>query len=167
MQCDQLELRDSTTPLDHQTVTQLERLWLHDGSMNQPLRLSCVKPGTIISITERISLSVCMVYIFTFTYHSVILVVQAESFHVCWVYVCNSFLSLGPSEDLCFPMIFSTFSHYSLFHMAANMYVLWSFSSSAVSLLGREQFMAVYLSAGKSERGGRESLRLCQPQLGL
>ncbi|MEQ2185347.1 hypothetical protein GOODEAATRI_017293 [Goodea atripinnis] len=38
-------------------------------------------------------------------------------------------------------------SHFSFFHMAANMYVLWSFSSSAVSMLGREQFMAVYLSA--------------------
>ncbi|MGH0144123.1 UNVERIFIED_CONTAM: hypothetical protein FKN15_069160 [Acipenser sinensis] len=58
------------------------------------------------------------------------------------------FTSNPAAKDLCFPMIFSTFSHYSLFHMAANMYVLWSFSSSAVSLLGREQFMAVYLSAG-------------------
>ncbi|MGH0126300.1 UNVERIFIED_CONTAM: hypothetical protein FKN15_029313 [Acipenser sinensis] len=57
------------------------------------------------------------------------------------------FTSNPAAKDLCFPMIFSTFSHYSLFHMAANMYVLWSFSSSAVSLLGREQFMAVYLSA--------------------
>ncbi|KAK1168707.1 hypothetical protein AOXY_G9533 [Acipenser oxyrinchus oxyrinchus] len=58
------------------------------------------------------------------------------------------FTSNPAAKDLCFPMIFSTFSHYSLLHMAANMYVLWSFSSSAVSLLGREQFMAVYLSAG-------------------
>lgn len=49
---------------------------------------------------------------------------------------------------LCSPMLLSTFSHFSLFHMAANMYVLWSFSSSIVSLLGREQFIAVYLSAG-------------------
>lgn len=45
-------------------------------------------------------------------------------------------------------MVLSTFSHFSLFHMAANMYVLWSFSSSVVSLLGCEQFIAVYLSAG-------------------
>lgn len=49
---------------------------------------------------------------------------------------------------LCSPMLLSTFSHFSLFHMAANMYVLWSFSSSIVSLLGCEQFIAVYLSAG-------------------
>ncbi|XP_054649459.1 presenilins-associated rhomboid-like protein, mitochondrial isoform X1 [Dunckerocampus dactyliophorus] len=52
------------------------------------------------------------------------------------------------SKTLCLPMVLSTFSHFSFFHMAANMYVLWSFSSSAVSMLGREQFMAVYLSAG-------------------
>lgn len=47
-------------------------------------------------------------------------------------------------------MILSSFSHFSFLHMAANMYVLWSFSSSAVSMLGREQFVAVYLSAGRS-----------------
>ncbi|XP_047191463.1 presenilins-associated rhomboid-like protein, mitochondrial isoform X2 [Scophthalmus maximus] len=52
------------------------------------------------------------------------------------------------SKTLCAPMLLSTFSHFSFFHMAANMYVLWSFSSSAVSMLGREQFLAVYLSAG-------------------
>lgn len=53
-----------------------------------------------------------------------------------------------PAETLCAPMLLSSFSHFSFFHMAANMYVLWSFSTSAVSMLGREQFMAVYLSAG-------------------
>ncbi|KAJ8280566.1 hypothetical protein GJAV_G00056330, partial [Gymnothorax javanicus] len=58
------------------------------------------------------------------------------------------FTSNPASRAVCLPMILSTFSHYSLFHMAANMYVLWSFSSSIVSLLGPEQFMAVYLSAG-------------------
>ncbi|XP_077397958.1 presenilin-associated rhomboid-like protein, mitochondrial isoform X1 [Festucalex cinctus] len=52
------------------------------------------------------------------------------------------------SKTLCSPMVLSTFSHVSFFHMAANMYVLWSFSSSAVSMLGREQFVAVYMSAG-------------------
>ncbi|XP_070983619.1 presenilin-associated rhomboid-like protein, mitochondrial isoform X2 [Oncorhynchus clarkii lewisi] len=58
------------------------------------------------------------------------------------------FTSNPASKILCFPMLLSTFSHYSFFHMAANMYVLWSFSSSIVSMLGREQFMAVYVSAG-------------------
>uniref|UniRef100_UPI00398E623F presenilin-associated rhomboid-like protein, mitochondrial isoform X2 n=1 Tax=Pristiophorus japonicus TaxID=55135 RepID=UPI00398E623F len=58
------------------------------------------------------------------------------------------FTSNPASKTLCLPMVLSTFSHYSFFHMAANMYVLWSFSSSIVSLLGQEQFVAVYLSAG-------------------
>ncbi|XP_029372910.1 presenilins-associated rhomboid-like protein, mitochondrial isoform X2 [Echeneis naucrates] len=58
------------------------------------------------------------------------------------------FTSNPASKTLCCPMILSTFSHFSFFHMAANMYVLWSFSTTAVSMLGREQFLAVYLSAG-------------------
>ncbi|XP_026994523.2 presenilins-associated rhomboid-like protein, mitochondrial [Tachysurus fulvidraco] len=58
------------------------------------------------------------------------------------------FTSNPASRSLCWPMLLSTFSHYSFFHMAANMYVLWSFSSSAVSMMGKEQFIAVYLSAG-------------------
>ncbi|XP_041796590.1 presenilins-associated rhomboid-like protein, mitochondrial isoform X2 [Chelmon rostratus] len=58
------------------------------------------------------------------------------------------FTSNPASKTLCSPMLLSAFSHFSFFHMAANMYVLWSFSTSAVSMLGREQFMAVYLSAG-------------------
>ncbi|KAL4608391.1 presenilins-associated rhomboid-like protein, mitochondrial [Arapaima gigas] len=62
------------------------------------------------------------------------------------------FTSNPASSTLCSPMVLSAFSHYSLFHMAANMYVLWSFSSSIVSLLGREQFVAMYLSAGNCSR---------------
>uniref|UniRef100_A0A8C6GWI0 Presenilin-associated rhomboid-like protein, mitochondrial n=1 Tax=Mus spicilegus TaxID=10103 RepID=A0A8C6GWI0_MUSSI len=58
------------------------------------------------------------------------------------------FTSNPASKVLCSPMLLSTFSHFSLFHMAANMYVLWSFSSSIVNILGQEQFVAVYLSAG-------------------
>ncbi|XP_063811006.1 presenilin-associated rhomboid-like protein, mitochondrial isoform X1 [Pseudophryne corroboree] len=58
------------------------------------------------------------------------------------------FTSNPASQYLCLPMILSTFSHFSLFHMAANMYVLWTFSSSIVSFLGQEQFLAVYMSAG-------------------
>lgn len=45
-------------------------------------------------------------------------------------------------------MVMSMFSHYNLWHLAANMYVLHSFSSTAVAYLGREHFLAVYLSAG-------------------
>uniref|UniRef100_A0A3Q2ULK1 rhomboid protease n=1 Tax=Fundulus heteroclitus TaxID=8078 RepID=A0A3Q2ULK1_FUNHE len=52
------------------------------------------------------------------------------------------------SKTRCLPMVLSSFSHYSIIHMVANMYVLWTFSSGIVSLLGKEQFLAVYLSAG-------------------
>ncbi|KAG8589047.1 hypothetical protein GDO81_006227 [Engystomops pustulosus] len=58
------------------------------------------------------------------------------------------FTSNPASQHLCLPMILSTFSHFSIFHMAANMYVLWTFSSSIVSILGQEQFLALYMSAG-------------------
>ncbi|XP_066535411.1 presenilin-associated rhomboid-like protein, mitochondrial [Hoplias malabaricus] len=58
------------------------------------------------------------------------------------------FTSNPASKTLCWPMLLSTFSHFSLFHMAANMYVLWSFSSSIVNMMGKEQFLAMYLSAG-------------------
>lgn len=63
-------------------------------------------------------------------------------------FMIRYFTSNPASKTLCSPMLLSTFSHFSFFHLAANMYVLWSFSSSAVSMMGREQFMAVYLSAG-------------------
>lgn len=45
-------------------------------------------------------------------------------------------------------MVLSTFSHYSAFHLFANMYVLHSFSSGAVNSLGKEQFLGLYLTGG-------------------
>lgn len=62
--------------------------------------------------------------------------------------ICSKFHFDLVSEALCWPMLLSTFSHYSLFHMATNMYVLWSFSSSIINMMGKEQFVALYLSAG-------------------
>ncbi|KAK7484257.1 hypothetical protein BaRGS_00024506, partial [Batillaria attramentaria] len=44
-------------------------------------------------------------------------------------------------------MLLSAFSHYNLWHIAANMYVLWSFATVSLNLFGREQWLAVYLSA--------------------
>ncbi|KAM6990054.1 presenilin-associated rhomboid-like protein A, mitochondrial [Tautogolabrus adspersus] len=58
------------------------------------------------------------------------------------------FTSNPASKTKCLPMILSSFSHYSIIHMVSNMYVLWTFSSGIVSLLGKEQFLAVYMSAG-------------------
>jgi len=45
-------------------------------------------------------------------------------------------------------LLLSVFSHHSFLHLAANMYVLHSFMPPAVHLLGKEQFLAVYLSSG-------------------
>ncbi|XP_077467521.1 presenilin-associated rhomboid-like protein, mitochondrial [Stigmatopora argus] len=89
----------------------------------------------------------------TFVPPAAILAVNAVVF-CCWRVprlqraMFKYFTADPASKTLCAPMILSTFSHVSFFHMAANMYVLWSFSTSAVSMLGREQFVAVYLSAG-------------------
>ncbi|XP_019864885.1 presenilins-associated rhomboid-like protein, mitochondrial isoform X2 [Aethina tumida] len=58
------------------------------------------------------------------------------------------FCSNPGSSSVVLPMVLSTFSHYSLFHLLANMYVLHSFSTGAVHSLGQEQFLALYLGAG-------------------
>ncbi|XP_076658950.1 rhomboid family intramembrane serine protease rho-7 [Halictus rubicundus] len=49
------------------------------------------------------------------------------------------------SRIICWPMLLSSFSHSSFIHLAGNLYVLHSFSSLAVSALGKEQFVALYL----------------------
>ncbi|XP_076330395.1 rhomboid family intramembrane serine protease rho-7 isoform X5 [Tachypleus tridentatus] len=58
------------------------------------------------------------------------------------------FCSDPSSKAVCLPMILSVFSHHSFAHFAINMYVLYSFSTTAVALYGKEQFMAAYLSGG-------------------
>ncbi|KAL4709169.1 hypothetical protein ACJJTC_008097 [Scirpophaga incertulas] len=58
------------------------------------------------------------------------------------------FCSNPSGSSICLPMLLSTFSHYSTFHLAANMYVLYSFMPAAVNSLGKEQFVAMYLSGG-------------------
>ncbi|KAF5286352.1 hypothetical protein FQR65_LT12646 [Abscondita terminalis] len=60
----------------------------------------------------------------------------------------NNFCSNPGSKNVCWPMLLSTFSHYSAIHLFANMYVLHSFSTGAVATLGKEQFLGLYLSAG-------------------
>ncbi|XP_012288329.1 presenilins-associated rhomboid-like protein, mitochondrial [Orussus abietinus] len=58
------------------------------------------------------------------------------------------FSSHPHARATCWPMLLSSFSHYSILHLAANMYVLHSFSASCVTALGKEQFVALYLSSG-------------------
>lgn len=45
-------------------------------------------------------------------------------------------------------MILATFNHVNIIHLSINMFVLSSFAQSGVAVLGKEQFLALYLSAG-------------------
>ncbi|KAF3848310.1 hypothetical protein F7725_021338 [Dissostichus mawsoni] len=65
------------------------------------------------------------------------------------------------SKTLCAPMLLSTFSHFSFFHLAANMYVLWSFSSSAVSMLGREHYFCKTATGRFGPSLGAKELKVC------
>ncbi|EDW35017.1 GL20022 [Drosophila persimilis] len=58
------------------------------------------------------------------------------------------FTSNPAARIVCWPMFLSTFSHYSAMHIFANMYVLHSFANAAATSLGKEQFLALYMSAG-------------------
>lgn len=61
----------------------------------------------------------------------------------------NMYFTSNPAARVVgLPMLLSTFSHYSLWHMAINMYVLHNISSPAVQALGAEQFVALYLISG-------------------
>nr|CAG4644859.1 EOG090X07NR [Leptodora kindtii] len=63
-------------------------------------------------------------------------------------FMVTHFCSNPFARSVCWPMVFSTFSHFSVLHFAANMYVLHSFSEPVTNFMGREQFLAFYLSAG-------------------
>ncbi|KAG0702683.1 Presenilins-associated rhomboid-like protein, mitochondrial [Chionoecetes opilio] len=58
------------------------------------------------------------------------------------------FCSNPAARAVCWPMFFSTFSHFAFIHFGLNMYVLHSFSSGVGRCLGKEQFLAMYLSGG-------------------
>jgi len=63
-------------------------------------------------------------------------------------FMLRYFCSNPVAKAVCWPMMLSTFSHYSAFHIFANMYVLHSFANVAVSSLGKEQFLYLYLCGG-------------------
>uniref|UniRef100_A0A2P2I360 rhomboid protease n=1 Tax=Hirondellea gigas TaxID=1518452 RepID=A0A2P2I360_9CRUS len=56
------------------------------------------------------------------------------------------YFAFSPAADaVCLPMILSTFSHYNVLHLAANMYVMHSFSTPICDKVGKEQFLGMYL----------------------
>ncbi|XP_076749798.1 rhomboid family intramembrane serine protease rho-7 [Xylocopa sonorina] len=80
-------------------------------------------------------------------------------------YFCSN-----PASGSCWPMLFLTFSHYSFLHLLANMYVLYSFCTVAVTVLGKEQFLALYLTSGVissfSSHLYKAALGIKEPSLG-
>lgn len=58
------------------------------------------------------------------------------------------------------PMILSCFSHASVLHFSFNMFALYSFSNVATSLLGPEQVIGLFLSAGAVSSMTSMSFRL-------
>ena len=64
-------------------------------------------------------------------------------FNVPWIH----FL-LTVTDAVCWPMVLSTFSHSSLLHMGFNMYSLHTLSVPVAHSMGKEQFLAFYLSTG-------------------
>nr|CAG4637083.1 EOG090X07NR [Ceriodaphnia reticulata] len=63
-------------------------------------------------------------------------------------FMVTYFCSNPFGRAVCWPMVFSTFSHYSLLHFGANMYVLHSFMNATAHAMGKEHFLGFYLSAG-------------------
>ncbi|XP_046647884.1 presenilins-associated rhomboid-like protein, mitochondrial isoform X2 [Daphnia pulicaria] len=63
-------------------------------------------------------------------------------------FMISYFCSNPFARAVCWPMVFSTFSHHSFLHFGANMYVLYSFMNATTHYMGKEQFLAFYLSAG-------------------
>lgn len=77
------------------------------------------------------------------------------------------FLSNPAAPNNCWPMLFSAFSHFSLFHLAANMFVLHSFSSSIVALLGKEQFVALYFSSAVFSAYCSHAFKILSGRMGM
>lgn len=63
-------------------------------------------------------------------------------------FLTRSFVATTTSNNI--SMVASCFSHRQFFHLALNMVALWSFGPWLHDVLGREQFLALYLSLGVS-----------------
>ncbi|XP_017470645.1 PREDICTED: presenilins-associated rhomboid-like protein, mitochondrial [Rhagoletis zephyria] len=125
--------RQSKFPwLRRQTVNQEQSTW-QDIKQEVQQFWDKLTPG------ERVFVPLCALNILVFKMWRV-----PALRNTMMTYFCSS----PAGRAVCWPMFLSTFSHYSLFHLFANMYVLHSFSNAAVLTLGKEQFLGVYLSAG-------------------
>jgi len=62
-------------------------------------------------------------------------------------FMTHWFVSNPVGGASCASMLLSAFSHYSALHLCCNMLCLHSFMDPVINLLGKEQFVAVYLSS--------------------
>ncbi|KAG2213455.1 hypothetical protein INT47_009129 [Mucor saturninus] len=62
--------------------------------------------------------------------------------------VMNRYFTHNPGSGQYLTLITSCFSHRDLLHLTMNMVALWSFGPLIHDVLGREQFVAAYLSVG-------------------
>lgn len=64
-------------------------------------------------------------------------------------------------------LVGSMFSHASFLHLAANMYVLYTFTNVAIHIMGKEQFVGFYLSAGVISSLASYAVKAFQPSLAI
>lgn len=115
-----------------QTVSQDKNVW-------QELKQEVKQQWDKLTPGERVFVPLCALNVVVFGLWRV-----PSLRNTMMTYFCSD----PVGRAVCWPMFLSTFSHYSMFHLFANMYVLHSFSNAGVLSLGKEQFLGVYLSAG-------------------
>ncbi|CAH1402474.1 unnamed protein product [Nezara viridula] len=139
----------STTSLATAAIWEFENIhkkrrqikdWLHHSRRKYgSMRSDVNKWWNNLTEGERIFAPLCLLNIIVF------LAWKLPAFQPLMVkYFCSN----PAAKNVCWPMVLSTFSHYSAMHIFANMYVLHSFSSGCVSNMGKEQFLGFYLAAG-------------------
>jgi rhomboid-like protein len=64
--------------------------------------------------------------------------------------IMNNFFVHSAASGRVTPMLFSCFSHKSALHLLFNMYGLYLFGTQVHEVIGREQFLALYIAGGMS-----------------
>jgi rhomboid-like protein len=72
----------------------------------------------------------------------------SRNHNLTFIYSPQNHFLLNKTGVVCWPMALSNFSHISILHMASNMVGLHSLSVLEARSMGKEQFLAFYLSAG-------------------
>jgi rhomboid-like protein len=72
----------------------------------------------------------------------------SRNHNLTFVYSPQSHFLLNKTGVVCWPMVLSTFSHVGIVHITLNMLSLHSWGVPVLHSMGKEQFLAFYLSAG-------------------